>query len=183
MRIHPCSFKGGLLQHVPRALVDGARPDTDPADLFARPRPARAHPRIRSFGDEAAKDTNKLILGIITAELGALNSGLRALKEAQDPANAASLMEVSQEAIDQCVADFQVMRRDNETRQLATYVKNLEGFFDVMCNIVRVHNDFEVRYSSGVLIGRFRRVARARACCFRSFGRRMAKTFISLHQE
>lgn len=83
-------------------------------------------------------------------QLSAMTSGLRVLKKALErghPEHEAAPRPTAEEteaALRRTVEQWQSLRRDSQTRQLATFVKNLDSFFDIMINIVHMRENFEV---------------------------------------
>lgn len=84
-------------------------------------------------------------------QLSSVNGAFKTLKELLDPPNADCPAEVNPEALEGIVEEFRTQRYDGHTRQLTLLVKNLSSFFDVVSNIVRMIQDFEVSYSYCVL--------------------------------
>lgn len=90
-------------------------------------------------------------MGAVQGQLNAMTSGLRVLKTALErghPEAEAAPRATSEEreaALRVTVGQWQSLRRDSQTRQLATFVKNLDSFFDIMINIVHMRENFEVR--------------------------------------
>lgn len=77
-----------------------------------------------------------------------MTCGLRVLKMALakgNPEGQPSRFESTEAALKHTVEQWQSLRRDSQTRQLATFVKNLDSFFDIMINIVHMRENFEVR--------------------------------------
>lgn len=93
----------------------------------------------------------------VQGQLNAMTSGLRVLKTALErghpeaeagPRASADEPEAAlqrEAALRATVEQWQSLRRDSQTRQLATFVKNLDSFFDIMINIVHMRENFEVR--------------------------------------
>lgn len=78
-------------------------------------------------------------------QLSTVNGAFKTLKELLDPPNADNPAEVHKEALQAMVEEFRTQRYDGQTRQLTLLVRNLSSFFDVVSNIVRMIQDFEVR--------------------------------------
>lgn len=79
------------------------------------------------------------------SQLSTVNGAFKTLKELLDPPNAENPAEVDRSALEGIVEEFRTQRYDGHTRQLTLLVKNLSSFFDVVSNIVRMIQDFEVR--------------------------------------
>lgn len=77
-------------------------------------------------------------------QLSTVNGAFKTLKELLDPPNAEHPADVNKEALERMVDEFRTQRYDGHTRQLTLFVKNLSSFFDVVSNIVRMIQDFEV---------------------------------------
>lgn len=87
-------------------------------------------------------------LCLLQGQLNSMTCGLRVLKMALakgNPEGQPSRFESTEAALKHTVEQWQSLRRDSQTRQLATFVKNLDSFFDIMINIVHMRENFEVR--------------------------------------
>jgi hypothetical protein len=85
------------------------------------------------------------VRAVVQRQLASVNGAFKTLKELLDPPNAEDPARVDPEALDAIVEEFRTQRYDGQTRQLTLLVKNLSSFFDVVSNIVRMIQDFEVR--------------------------------------